>query len=147
MVSYEQFKQIKAEEFDERERMRKERDDERIADRTRRHSVDDVVYKTIEQPAQARPVTSTQQINDLDPAVQARWDAWFDARFKERLLDALDEEIGEEFVHFDEGHEALEKIRADIATLRAEFTTLQAVVKGDVAPLPLVRRVTRDDAA
>ena len=44
---------------------------------------------------------------------------------------------------------ALDELRAEFAeqigALRAELTTLQAVVKGEVAPL--VRRVTRDDAA
>jgi hypothetical protein len=131
----------------EYERQGRETDDfiSRRADRTRDHSgsgaVPHIVYKTYETPPPRQ-----QRINDLDPEVQARWDAWRDDGI-ERYFDAVAKEIGDEFVHFDDCDKALKQIRADIAALRAELTTLQAVQRGEVASLPLVRRVTRDDAA
>ena len=124
----------------------------RAADCTRRHSGSDsasgVIYKTYETPPPRQ-----QQINDLDPAVQARWDAWFAKSFgqhAEEFAGVLGDETGKmtreerrlmrEYVDGE-----LHKLREEIGGLRAELTTLQAIMKGEVAPL--VRRVTRDDAA
>jgi hypothetical protein len=80
---------------EEYERQGRETDDfiSRCADRARDHSgsgsssVPHVIYKTYETPPPRQ-----QQINDLDPAVQARWDAWFDARFKQCLFDQFEED-------------------------------------------------------
>ena len=79
--AWQQLARTKAQEFDERER--KERD----ADYRRRHvSSDDhgVIYKTYETPPPQQ-----QQINDLEPAVQARWDAWWYEKYDREWEEAL----------------------------------------------------------
>ena len=131
----------------------------RAADCTRRHSGSDsasgVIYKTYETPPPRQ-----QQINDLDPAVQARWDAWFDARFRKSLIDQFQERLMDQLEDGALLHGMLLEVlcmlrkeidevsvqaRKEIDGLHAEIKTLQAVVRGEATPL--VRRVTRDDAA
>jgi hypothetical protein len=83
-----------------------------------------LVRKTYEAPQQQ------QRINDLDLAVQARWDAWFDSRFDKRMDRIFADAIVSTYVH-----EHIAKVREEIGSLRADFTLQNAVAKGEIAQL------------
>ena len=98
-----------------------------------------------------------QQINDLDPAVQARWDDWFDRRFKQRLIDQFEGEallnqiFAETFSIVRDGMRAeLTKLRdefnREIGSLRADFTLQKAIAKGEIAQL-VTKQDEKSDAA
>jgi hypothetical protein len=111
--------------------------------------VPDIVYKTYDpnephvasasQPAQ-------QQIPDLPPAVMARWDDWFDRRFRQCLINQFERDaflsqiFGEALsIVRSEAREDFAKVRdefnREIGSLRVDFTLQTAVAKGEIAQL------------
>ena len=119
-----------------------------------------LVYKTYE--------SSQERGTAMDAKNEAAWNAWFQASFDQRMRsiwkDAVAEfvsdyvdkklsEFGDEILGFcDDIIEEAEKERKlmkdhvaeQVGSLRADLTTLQSIVKGEVAPLI---RKAKDDAA
>jgi hypothetical protein len=70
-----------------------------------------------------------QQIPDLPPEVQRRWDEWCDARIVAIVDDALGEAadfLGEEMAKSDN---VIHKLQTEVSQLRADIETLSKVNK------------------
>ena len=134
--SYQRFAQAKAEGFDLIERERREFDEfnARMHDYKRHHGSNtdrDVVYKS--HNSQEDRVAAAAR-ND------AKWHEWFNAKFKQCLIDEIDDE--KSFLHGIFA-ETISLLRAEIDQLAAEIRTLKGVARGEVAMI----RKKDDDAA
>jgi hypothetical protein len=102
----------------------------------RQRQAGELVYKTYGQQPQQQ-----EQIADLSPAVQRRWDAWFDARFdarvqkwvghKSRLFNAM----AEAFSLFREEERKHMGLREEIAGLRIDTVVGRSVLRGEINDL------------
>src|SRR3974377_2126225 len=115
--AYHRFAERTARAFDELERERKEFDEftARIADRQRSCSSGpdrDVIYKS-HNPQEDRVAAAAR--ND------AKWHEWFNAKFKQCLIDEIDDE--KSFLHGIFA-ETISLLRAEIDQLAAEIRTL-----------------------
>jgi hypothetical protein len=101
----------------------------------------EMIYKTCEK--QSMP----QHVRDLEPEVQARWDAWADAKM-ERRLETYTDVIGEECGLIEKRlREEIKKLAEEVGQLRAEITVLQGIRRGEIASFKFNSGKADDDAA
>jgi hypothetical protein len=93
-----------------------------------RRQAGELVYKTYER----QPIQQQEQIADLSPPLQERWDRWADARIKNVFAEQpFTEAQGEILVHV---IAALREEFSDaIAALRADLTVQTAIARGESA--------------
>lgn len=89
----------------------------------RRGGEEPLVYKRYDPP-------EPQQVTDLDPVSQARWDAWLDRRVADKLAEfaeVIGDASGEGTAQFvsEYFHKKIAPLKEEIAPLRAEIAALR----------------------
>lgn len=129
-----------AERIDDELRRSFEEFETRQAEREQAQARTEVVYKTYAPPMQ-------QQVADLDPATQARWDSWLDHRVTDKL-DAVTLVIAEAMNEREKALvDAVLKLREELGLLKASIEILRAHKASKDAAVGNITLVRDRDAA